>query len=151
MMYPLYDVTYTMLQIASKLGMPLNVYRLQYALWLLHIDRLVQGKSPIFHATFEAWEYGPAIPSLAYEYIQFGNEPISIPEGLYSPYIESGDRAGIEDTVKFVSEKHINTLYDMCASDNKAWILTRMKCMRGERASLEIMDEDITRELKAIV
>lgn len=56
---------------------PISNLQLQKILYFIQIDYLKKGIEP-FEDQFEAWQFGPVIPSIYYRYCGYGAMPITI-------------------------------------------------------------------------
>lgn len=50
--------------------------KLQKIMYIMQVFYYGNYNQPLFNASFEAWDYGPVIPSLYHRFKMFGNKPI---------------------------------------------------------------------------
>ena len=62
---------------AEQATISVSPMKLQKLLYYCHADFLIVTGSPLLQQEFEAWEYGPVIPSLFHEFKAHGSEPIN--------------------------------------------------------------------------
>ena len=77
MPYPASAVAYELVETAIKNGSPISQMKLQKLLYLAHGIYLAQYDKPLIKESFQAWKYGPVIPSIYDQYKFYGSEPIS--------------------------------------------------------------------------
>ncbi|HEV1995883.1 MAG TPA: type II toxin-antitoxin system antitoxin SocA domain-containing protein [Candidatus Acidoferrum sp.] len=65
------------LDLASRDGVPIDPLKLQKLIYLAHGWSLVLLKKPLIKEPFEAWNYGPVVPSLYKAFQKFGASPIT--------------------------------------------------------------------------
>jgi uncharacterized phage-associated protein len=70
---------------ASEDGLGVSPMKLQKLVFFAHADFLVRKGRPLVKQGFEAWDYGPVIPSLYREFRRFRNQPISSPATSFDP------------------------------------------------------------------
>jgi uncharacterized phage-associated protein len=71
------------LEIAREHGTELNSMKLEKLVYFANGWNLAIKGKPLIDEQVEAWSYGPVIPSLHYEFRQFGNEKITEPARTY--------------------------------------------------------------------
>jgi uncharacterized phage-associated protein len=59
--------------------------KLQKLVFFTHADYLVRTGRPLLKQEFEAWDYGPVIPSLYQEFKRFGDQPITAKAMSFNP------------------------------------------------------------------
>ena len=64
---------------------PLSPMKLQKLLYFCHADYLAEFRIPILKQAFEAWEFGPVVPSVYQEFKKFGNQPITVRAYSFNP------------------------------------------------------------------
>jgi uncharacterized phage-associated protein len=65
------------LDLAWRDGVPIDPLKLQKIIYLAHGWSLVLLKRPLIKEPFEAWNYGPVVPSLYRAFQKFGASPIT--------------------------------------------------------------------------
>ncbi|MCI3860123.1 Panacea domain-containing protein [Lactococcus garvieae] len=78
-MYKSMDIADYFITKANDMGQPLDNLRLQKYLYYFEAMMLVEVGTPLIEEDFEKWQYGPVLPSVYYEYKQFGNADILKP------------------------------------------------------------------------
>lgn len=56
---------------------PISNLQLQKILYYIQRDFLKEKNTPAFNDVIEAWQFGPVVPNVYYEYCSFGSRPIS--------------------------------------------------------------------------
>ena len=91
---------------ANDMGHPLDNLRLQKYLYYFEAMMLVEAGNSLIEESFEKWQYGPVLPSVYYEYKQFGNADILKPMEHF--IIEDWDNLEFKETtfdiLKFENE-----------------------------------------------
>ena len=64
---------------------PLTQMKLHKLLFYAHGWHLGFKGRPLIDETFEAWTYGPVVPSIRAEFRSFGSRPIDVPAYMLSP------------------------------------------------------------------
>jgi uncharacterized phage-associated protein len=59
--------------------------KLQKLLFFTHADFLIRTGRPLIKQEFEAWDYGPVIPSLYREFKKFKDQPITSKAKCFDP------------------------------------------------------------------
>lgn len=70
---------------ADGIGASVSPMKIQKLVYYCHADFLVATGAPLIAQDFEAWEYGPVIPSLFQEFKQFGANAISSRAKRFDP------------------------------------------------------------------
>lgn len=98
-MYKSMDIADYFITKASDMGRPLDNLRLQKYLYYFEAMMLVESGKPKIEENFEKWQYGPVLPSVYYEYKQFGNADILEPtEHFIIKDIEDWDNLEFRET-----------------------------------------------------
>ena len=119
--------------------------KLQKILYLAHMIYLGRFKKPLIDETFEAWDYGPVLPSLYQKVKMFGSGPI---EDIFynSRLIDSGEEASVlQEAAKFLIPKTAGELVAMTHWPQGAWANTYEKGIKGS----VITNEKILEEYNA--
>jgi uncharacterized phage-associated protein len=66
-----------LLDLAWRDGVPIDPLKLQKLIYLAHGWSLVLLRRPLIKEPFEAWNYGPVVPSLYKAFQRFGASPIT--------------------------------------------------------------------------
>lgn len=70
---------------ASDDGMQVSPMKLQKLLFFAHADFLVRFRKPLIKQEFEAWDYGPVIPSVFQEFKTSAKAPITSRARAFNP------------------------------------------------------------------
>lgn len=70
---------------ADKDGVSVTPMKLQKLVYFCHADFLIDVGQPLIEQEFEAWEYGPVIPSLFHEFKDFGSQSITRRATCFNP------------------------------------------------------------------
>lgn len=74
---PAQAVCNSILQQAFKEKIPVSPMKLQKLLYFVYRDYLKKTGEPLFSERFEAWPYGPVLPSIYDEFKSFHGKPIT--------------------------------------------------------------------------
>lgn len=78
--YSAHDVARFVVEFACEQGSPITNLQLQKILFFLQWDYARRhGGQLLFDEDFEAWQYGPVVPSVYFDYSDFGGTPITEP------------------------------------------------------------------------
>ncbi len=77
MSYPSGSVANYFLAKGLEEGIKISPLKLQKLVYYAHGWQLATVNEPLIDEPIYAWPYGPVIPSLYYEFREFGNEPIT--------------------------------------------------------------------------
>lgn len=103
-----------------KIGHPVSNLQLQKILYYIQVYFLKKKGIPFFKDEIEAWQFGPVIPTVYYQYAAFGPAPITM---FKTPKIDLEQEEKIE-LEQIVREKTILSLWDILADihkKGKAW------------------------------
>jgi len=75
----------TLLNWADDLGVPVTPLKLQKLLFFIHADYLCRFGDPLISEEFEAWNYGPVVPSVYAQFKEFSRQPITKRAVTFSP------------------------------------------------------------------
>lgn len=70
---------------ADNLGVPVTPLKLQKMLFFVHADYLCRFGTPLINEEFEAWNYGPVVPSVYTQFKEFSREPITKRAVTFNP------------------------------------------------------------------
>jgi len=121
---------------------------LQKILYLAHMVYMGQnGGEPLIHEVFEAWDYGPVLPSLYHKVKIFGGNQIQ--DIFYEiPLIKPDSKEAIllEQAYKQLSDKQPGKLVAMTHREDGAWAKYYSPGIKG----IIIPNNDIQEEYKKI-
>lgn len=103
-----------------KIGHPVSNLQLQKILYYIQVYFLKKKGIPFFKDEIEAWQFGPVIPTVYYQYAAFGPAPITM---FKTPKIDLEQEEKIE-LEQVVREKIVLSLWDILADihkKGKAW------------------------------
>lgn len=104
-------------------GVPISNLQLQKMLFYVQ-KHFLQTSSALFDDDFEAWQFGPVIPSVYYQYCGHGAVPIKM---IYPIKLENLNRDEIENIDNIINEKRIKNPWDLVMETHKkggAWYRT---------------------------
>jgi uncharacterized phage-associated protein len=84
------------LELARRDGVQIDPLKLQKLIYIAHGWSLVLLKKPLIKEAFEAWNYGPVVPSLYKVYQKFGASPIT----EYAPKEPMENTYGLDNQTK---------------------------------------------------
>lgn len=105
-----------------KIGHPVSNLQLQKILYYIQVHFLKKKGIPFFKDEIEAWQFGPVIPTVYYQYTAFGPAPITMFK-TQKIDLEQEEKKDLEQIVK---EKAILSILEIVADTNKkgkAWDL----------------------------
>ena len=139
-MFSAFDLAGTLCENSGWKLSNLSVQRLVYLAQMIHLG---EGQRPFFPEQFEAWDYGPIIPSLYHELKMFGSDPVEAyaPLGRMNPETETQNF--IMDYLDDLgSKKRPGQLVALTHWKNGAWAKNYKKDTKG----LVIPTSDIRQE-----
>jgi uncharacterized phage-associated protein len=117
------------LDLAGRDGVPIDPLKLQKLIYLAHGWSLVLLRRPLIKESFEAWNYGPVVPSLYKAFQKFGASPIT----EHAPEVSMESHYGLDNQTKSLLDavwetyKKLNAiqLSMLTHEPGYAWDLTR--------------------------
>lgn len=84
---------------AHQLGVPVTPLKLQKLLYFTHAEYLCRFGEPLVDENFEAWTYGPVIPTVYEQFKEFNRKPITKRASTFNPIARSStiDTATVSD------------------------------------------------------
>lgn len=104
----------------SKLGKPVSNLKLQKMLYFLWADFYRESRRYLFLDNVCAWQLGPVIPEVYYEYSSHAGRPIY---RLYSSEINEEDEEILDRLIMKYLDKSASTLVSMTHRPGSAWDL----------------------------
>lgn len=95
----------------EKAGRPVSNLRLQKLLYFVQAQFLVNKKEPCFLDRMEAWDFGPVVPAVYYQYRYYGSGVIPF-QGNPSFPIGPENRQLIDSVLDYCSRYSTSTLVD---------------------------------------
>lgn len=138
--YSVVDVAGYVVEYCNEKDLSISNLRLQKLLYFIQAYFLVKsdGKRVAFNEDLEAWDFGPVVPCIYYQYKRFGSGQIPFNDKSYANIFSDEDRKIIEDVIEHFKEK--SSIYLMELTHNqKPWNQVYYK---GERYSNLIIDKD---------
>ena len=83
--YPAKALANTLLDWAEARSSEITPLKMQKLLFFMHADYLVKTGSPLVKEVFEAWSYGPVIPSVYEQFKQFSRLKITSKASVFNP------------------------------------------------------------------
>lgn len=75
----------TILDWADRRGVGVTPLKIQKLLYFMHADYLVKTGHPLVKEIFEAWSYGPVIPSVYEQFKSFSRQKITSRASIFDP------------------------------------------------------------------
>ena len=100
---------------------PISNLQLQKILYFLQKKHLIEFGSCLFIDDIHAWQFGPVVPEVYYQFCGFGSEMITM---TYEVNINNDDKAFIDSVVE---DKRTKNPWDLVAETHapgKAWDVT---------------------------
>lgn len=117
--YRALDVANFIIDTCTKMGTPVSNLKLQKILYFAWVDYYRETNMYLFEDNMEAWQLGPVVPEVYYEYCAYGGKPIN----LLCEILPSIDE--IKEILKRIIEKYIllpvSTLVAKTHMPNTAW------------------------------
>jgi len=126
-------------------GRGLTNLKMNKVLYIAHMVYMGEQGEPLVSEPFEAWDYGPVLPSVYHQAKVFGSEPISeifFVEDALAPSTPEGDY--IYRAVKATENKTPGELVALTHWNQGAWAKHYKPGVRG----IIIPNEDIIEEFK---
>lgn len=146
MAYQVLDIARYMIDSAERNGTPLSNLKLQKILYFEWKDYYRANNCSLFEAAFHAWQFGPVVPKVYYEYFMFGAYPISrnLLESFDDSVIKSEDKSFIDTIIRTYAKKSVFQLVEETHKPGSAWDRT-FKDGLGNREVIPFKDieEDV--------
>jgi len=139
-MFSAFDLAGTLCENSGWKLSNLSVQKLVYLAQMIHLG---EGEGPLFPEQFEAWDYGPVIPSLYHELKMFGSDAVAAYARLGRMDPETKLQNDIIDYLdELGSKKRPGQLVALTHWKNGAWAKNYEKHIKG----LVIPTSDIRQE-----
>lgn len=129
--------------------------KLQKLVYYCHADFLVIVGKPLIDQDFEAWEFGPVVPSLFHEFKEFSLKPITSRASRFNPETCEREIADVPDLGRYESVVRSSfdvyaryaatTLSDMSHSEQGPWAETLRRFEKGSARGRSIENRIIER------
>jgi uncharacterized phage-associated protein len=83
--YPAKALANTLLDWSESRGTDVTPLKMQKLLYFMHADYLVKTGCPLVKEAFEAWSYGPVIPSVYEQFKSFSRQKITSKASFFDP------------------------------------------------------------------
>jgi uncharacterized phage-associated protein len=127
------------LKYAAEFGEPLTQLKLQKLAYYAQAWHLALCKKPLFKEDFQAWVYGPALPTLYRKYKRFGYNPIKVPKNLSFPKLNSETRSFLEEVYRKYGKLEASQLVRLIHSE-EPWKNAR-KCLEADESCKSIISK----------
>lgn len=98
---------------------PISNLQLQKILYFIQREYLKTGKGPAFVDDFEAWQFGPVVPAVYYNYCGNGALPISME--FNTPSIQSEDISNVRSIIEHLRNLDPWLLVEATHKPGGAW------------------------------
>jgi len=109
-------IAYAFVKKGIEEGRPVTQMKLQKMVYFAHGVHLASFSRPLIQEDFEAWQFGPVIPSIYQEYKTFGSQPINIKQEYLDKQLGNLDHNAIT-----VIDYTWNTTKNLSASTLSSW------------------------------
>ena len=100
---------------------PVSNLQLQKMLYFLQILFLEAFEAPLFSEEFEAWPYGPVMPSVYKMFSRFGGAPIEMRFVSAKESIQQTHKEFLDTAIEVLREKSPWDLVRITHADNSPW------------------------------
>lgn len=118
MLYNALDVAKYIITVCYSLHAPISNLKLQKMLYFVWIDFYKRTDRFLFSENFCAWQLGPVVPEVYYEFSSHAGRPIY---RLYNSSLDSRDENVINEIIHKYVNKSPSTLVDMSHKPGSAW------------------------------
>ena len=118
MWYSAKDVAKYIITKCSIMGKPVSNLKLQKMLYFVWADFYRESRRYLFMDSICAWQLGPVVPEVYYEYCSYAGKPII---GSYGTGIEEGDSQVIDSIIHRYVDVPANILVDRTHAHGTAW------------------------------
>lgn len=120
MPYPAKLIAYAFVKRGIDEGRPVTQMKLQKMVFFAHGVHLAAFYTPLVQEDFEAWQFGPVVPSIYQEYKSFGSQPIKT-----TVEYPNSEKVYLDENAKAAIDYTWNATKNLSASTLSAW--THMK------------------------
>ena len=99
-MYKALDIARYIIERCREKNRTVSNLKLQKILYFVQAEFLVTKNQPCFGETIEAWDFGPVVPEVYYEYRMYGSATHN-----QTPWAEAYDQAGYNNEITTESIK----------------------------------------------
>lgn len=143
MMYSAKNIAEYVVDYCNRQGNPVSNLKLQKILYFLWVDYYKQTKTELFPEKFAAWQFGPVVPDIYYEFCEYGGLPIT---ENFAVQLDDHDHNLINSIIEHYLPKTARELVSMTHQENTPWYTVYKN---GEGARHPIPTELIIKKLEA--
>jgi len=118
MWYGALEVARYIITVCFNSGKPVSNLKLQKMLYFLWVEFYKMTGRMLFRDNICAWQLGPVVPEVYYEYCSHAGRPIC---GLYSTMIGTEDAQAIDSVISKYIDIPANVLVDRTHASGTAW------------------------------
>jgi uncharacterized phage-associated protein len=140
---------------SDEAGFNVTQMKLQKLVFFAHADFIVRTGRPLIKQEFEAWDYGPVVPSLYAEFKRFKNKPITSRASSFDPvstktaestcHLSLSDLQLVRQTFEFYGKLSAFQLSELSHEFDGAWRQARSLFSNGLNMDRRISNEMIVR------
>lgn len=121
-MYKALDIARYIIERCYTTNKTISNLRLQKILYFIQAEFLVAKKQPCFSDEIQAWDFGPVVPNVYYEYRMFGSANIPcIDKSQASHIISSKDKSILDNVIDECSKYSTSELVEI-THNQTPWI-----------------------------
>ena len=117
-MYSALNVSQYVITQCSKVGKPISNLKLQKVLYFLWVDFYRATKNYLFFDDICAWQLGPVVPDVSYQYCSYGGRPIY---STYESAITAPDEVLLKNFITKYMDIPSSTLVNRTHAPGSAW------------------------------
>ena len=102
----------------TKKGEPISNLKLQKLLYFLWVEFYKKYQRSLFSDSMYAWQFGPVVPDVYYEYCTYGGRPINL---KCETEIEEEDKKDLERIIDEYRLIPVNELVNRTHQQDTAW------------------------------
>lgn len=121
MLYNASDVAKYVLKKCTDNNSPISNLQLQKILYFLQKEFLITTGYPLFYDEIEAWQFGPVVPNVYYEYCSYGANPIAKILDSYASLISAEARKTADPIIEAKQKKYPWDLVEEAHKPGGAW------------------------------
>lgn len=118
MFYSAMAVANFIIDLCSKMKEPISNLRLQKLLYFAWVDYYKETKRTLFYDAICAWQLGPVVPEVYYEYCSYGGRPINL---YCETEIEPQDMDILKEIVNYYRLVPVSELVERTHKPETAW------------------------------
>ena len=119
--YRVVDIANYVVSKCYRDGKPVSNLQLQKMLYFLQLLFLEAFKVPLFNEEFEAWPYGPVMPSVYRMFSRFGGAPIDMSVDGAGRLVLRDHKGFLDVAIEVLREKSPWDLVRVSHADNSPW------------------------------